>query len=277
MCSYPQDAAYNGRETVVMLPLYPQCSCGGRRSHFFLLKTSQLARGDAARFPGWEDKMMYKVIRAALVAALVCLPALTASADELMASRLGALLGQERQALSVVPDSRLNLLTSLPAAEERGIVTRNGVIYDRAFLASKPVASGDEQWECLTEALYFEARGESVRGMFAVGEVILNRVDSSAYPDTLCSVINQGTGRKFACQFTYTCDGLAETVSEPRAWEQVGKVARLLIDGAPRELTSGATHYHTKAVNPSWASRFPRTASIDSHYFYRQPVRTASN
>ncbi len=193
-----------------------------------------------------------------------------------MASRLGAILGQEREALSVVPDTRLSLLTSLPPAEERGVDTQTGEIYSREFLAKRPAASGGEQWECLAEALYFEARGESVEGMFAVGEVILNRVDSGSYPNTLCAVINQGTGRRFACQFTYTCDGRAEVIAEPRAWARVGKVARILIDGAPRVLTGGATHYHTKAVNPSWAQRFPRTASIGSHYFYRQPVRTAS-
>lgn len=219
---------------------------------------------------------VFKAFCAAIAAACISVSASAVAADELLASRLGALLGQERQALSVVPDRRLALLTSLPPADERGVRTHSGVIYDRAYLASQPVAEGDAQWACLTEALYFEARGESVRGMFAVGEVILNRVDSSAYPNTLCEVINQGTGRRFACQFTYTCDGRAEIISEPRAYERVGKVARLLIDGTPRALTGGATHYHTKAVNPSWAQRFPRTASIDSHYFYRQPLRTAS-
>ncbi|MFQ1699820.1 cell wall hydrolase [Loktanella agnita] len=217
-----------------------------------------------------------KAICAAISAASILLSGTTVSADELLASRLGALLGQERQALSVVPDSRMSLLTSLPPADERGVATQSGVIYDRAYLASQPAATGSEEWECLAEALYFEARGESVRGMFAVGEVILNRVDNRSYPDTLCAVINQGTGRKFACQFTYTCDGLAEVIAEERAWERVGKVARLLMDGTPRALTGGATHYHTRAVNPSWAQLFPRTAAIGSHYFYRQPIRTAS-
>ncbi|WP_394177447.1 cell wall hydrolase [Yoonia maritima] len=218
----------------------------------------------------------FRSVVAAVTAASVSFGASTAVADELMASRLGAILGQEREALSVVPDTRLSLLTSLPPAEERGVDTQTGEIYSREFLAKRPAASGGEQWECLAEALYFEARGESVEGMFAVGEVILNRVDSGSYPNTLCAVINQGTGRRFACQFTYTCDGRAEVIAEPRAWARVGKVARILIDGAPRVLTGGATHYHTKAVNPSWAQRFPRTASIGSHYFYRQPVRTAS-
>jgi len=218
-----------------------------------------------------------KAIRATMTVAFVSCFASASAADEVLESRLGALLGQERQSLAVVPDSRLTALTSVPPATERGVSTRSGVRYDRAFLAAQPAANGGAQWQCLAEALYFEARGESVQGMFAVGEVILNRVDSGSYPDTLCSVINQGTGRKYACQFTYTCDGLAETIGEPRAWERVGKVARLLMEGTPRDLTGGATHYHTKAVNPSWARVYPRTASIGSHYFYRQPTRTASN
>jgi spore germination cell wall hydrolase CwlJ-like protein len=218
-----------------------------------------------------------KAILAAVSAATISFAALPAAADEVLASRLSAILGQEREALSVVPDNRLSLLTSLPSADERGVATQSAVIYSRDFLAEQPAADGGTQWECLAEALYFEARGETVRGMFAVGEVILNRVDSNNYPDTLCNVINQGTGRKYGCQFTYTCDGIAEVIAEPRSWERVGKVARILVDGVPRALTGGATHYHTKAVNPSWAQRYPRTATIGSHHFYRQPVRTASN
>ena len=221
---------------------------------------------------------LVRLTRAAGLAALVSLSGAIAQADGLLESRLGALLGQEREAVRIVPSARMNALTSLPLATGRDIQTGlASVAYDRAFLADQPSASGGAEWECLSEALYFEARGESVRGIFAVAEVILNRVDSRAYPNSICGVVNQGTGRRYACQFSYTCDGNAETIHEPAAWTSVGKVARLLIDGAPRELTAGATHYHTKAVSPSWARRFPRTASIGSHYFYRQPTRTASN
>lgn len=99
----------------------------------------------------------------------------------------------------------------------------------------------------------------------------MNRVASSRYPNSVCGVINQGTGRKFACQFTYTCDGKAEVISEPKAYEQLGKIAKIMVSGAKRPLTKGATHYHTKAVRPSWARKFPKTASIGFHHFYRQP------
>jgi spore germination cell wall hydrolase CwlJ-like protein len=228
-------------------------------------------------FLGGKSMSIFKAILAAISAASISFAAMPAVADEALASRLSAILDQEREALSVVPDDRLSLLTSSPPAQERDVVVQTGVIYNPDFLAEQPAAQGGAQWECLAEALYFEARGETVRGMFAVGEVILNRVDNNSYPNTLCNVINQGTGRKYGCQFTYTCDGKAEVVAEPGSWERVGKVARILLDGVPRQLTGGATHYHTKAVNPSWAQRFPRTATIGSHHFYRQPVRTASN
>lgn len=139
-----------------------------------------------------------------------------------------------------------------------------------AYLATLPKAEGDAQWRCLAQALYFEARGESVEGIFAVAEVILNRVDSGRFPDTVCKVVNQGTGKRYQCQFSYTCDGYAETIREPRAWRKVGKIARLMLDGAPRELTDGATYYHTRAVKPRWASKFAHTADIGAHRFYRQ-------
>lgn len=217
-------------------------------------------------------QLVLRMRATALVAAgLLVVAVLPVQADEVLAARLSALLGQERAAIQQVPNARLAALTSVPPAAVRSIATAPDVLtYDRAFLASLPTATGGEQWRCLAEALYFEARGENVRGMFAVGEVIMNRVDSSRFPSTLCGVINQGTGRQYACQFTYTCDGNAEVIHEPAAWARVGKVARLLVDGAPRTLTDGATHYHTRAVNPRWASVFPRTATIGAHHFYRQ-------
>lgn len=139
-----------------------------------------------------------------------------------------------------------------------------------------PAAKGGKQWSCLTEALYFEARGESLAGQVAVAEVILNRVDSNRYPDSVCGVINQGTGNgRYACQFSYNCDGKAEVFNETRALEQVGKIAKLMLDGAERKLTGGATHYHTKSVAPNWSRVFDRTATIGYHHFYRETLRVS--
>lgn len=151
------------------------------------------------------------------------------------------------------------------------------VSFSRKWVDAQPEASGDEQWRCLSEALYFEARGETVKGQFAVAEVIMNRVKSSRFPGSLCGVIKQGTGRKFQCQFTYKCDGYKDIVAEHQAYARVAKVARAVIDGVDGTggLTDGATHYHTSAVRPAWARTYKQTARIGVHLFYRHNYRTA--
>lgn len=151
------------------------------------------------------------------------------------------------------------------------------VEYSRKFLSKLPRPQLSEQAACLAEALYFEARGESVKGQFAVAEVIMNRVDSPIFPNSICGVIHQGTGRKYACQFTYTCDGHPEVIREKDAYARVAKVANIMARGGDRPLTNGATYYHTHAVSPRWSRKFARTASIGVHYFYSRHTRVSSN
>lgn len=177
----------------------------------------------------------------------------------------------EQTGLKATGKSRLNRLLVKPTA------AKGDVKFSRRWIDSQPKASGSTQWRCLAEALYFEARGETVKGQFAVAEVIMNRVKSARFPGSLCGVINQGTGKKYQCQFTYTCDGHAEVIREPRAFARVGKIARYMMDGKVPALTEGATHYHTTAVNPRWARVYTRTAKIGVHLFYRHTWRTASN
>jgi spore germination cell wall hydrolase CwlJ-like protein len=149
--------------------------------------------------------------------------------------------------------------------------------FDVAELDQMPRASGGAAWTCLTEALYFEARGETLKGQLAVAEVILNRVDDRRYPDTVCGVVNQGSHRRHACQFSFKCDGRKEVFTEMRSYDRVGKIARIMLDGRERALTKGATHYHTTQVSPGWARRLTRTARIGSHLFYRYPDTLARN
>ncbi len=139
---------------------------------------------------------------------------------------------------------------------------------DPEWIALLPAQRGNRDWQCLAEALYFEARGEPLKGQVAVAEVILNRVDDPRYPRSICAVVHQG-GRG-GCQFSFTCDGRSDAIREKAAFRQAGKVARLMLDGAPRILTNGATHFHTRAVRPGWARRLPQTAAIGRHLFYRE-------
>lgn len=132
----------------------------------------------------------------------------------------------------------------------------------------RPSDYGDVQ--CLAEAIYFEARGESRQGWQAVGEVILNRVESRNYPDTICAVLSQGAHRKNQCQFSYNCDGLRETIAEREIFGEIREMARRLLRGDVKPIVGGATHFHSRNVNPRWSERFELTSVIGRHLFYRQ-------
>ncbi len=77
--------------------------------------------------------------------------------------------------------------------------------------------------KCLAEAVYFEARGEAVRGQIAVAQVVLNRAFSGFYPTTVCGVVYQNKHRHYACQFTFACDDIADVVREPDMWDRARK------------------------------------------------------
>lgn len=192
-----------------------------------------------------------------------------------LSSGLTRLLSHERHALSRLSAERMRMISSAPTVSLRPSARGKNhasipvIRYTRKWVANQPAATGGADWRCLSEALYFEARGESVKGQFAVAEVILNRVKSRKFPGSVCAVVNQGTGKRNRCQFSYTCDGNPENIHEPAAYRNVGKIARALLDGAPRNLTVGATYYHNHTVRPRWSRTFTRTASIDGHYFYR--------
>lgn len=173
-------------------------------------------------------------------------------------------------------EHRAAALTFAAQRVQAGFDTSQPREFDANDLDLLPTASGDAEWACLTEALYFEARGEALRGQMAVAEVILNRVESPRYPNSICGVVNQGSHRKTGCQFSFKCDGAPERFSERKAYDRVGKIARMMIDGRERVLTDGATHYHTNYVRPSWSRRLTQTARIGIHIFYRRPTRSAS-
>ncbi|MDA9566563.1 cell wall hydrolase [Planktomarina temperata] len=182
---------------------------------------------------------------------------------------LEAALRHENAMVSAMPLSRVAVLTS-PRPEQRPKGSQ--VRYSGRWLRSLAKPTGGKQWACLSEAIYFEARGEPVEGQFAVAEVILNRVDSPKFPNSICKVVRQGTGRKHACQFSYNCDGKLEYIANGSAYDQAKRVARVSMDRKTRPLTKGATFYHATFVSPSWARSFQHVATIGVHKFYK-PVR----
>lgn len=186
----------------------------------------------------------------------------------LLENQFAALLATEHDAMNALGQSDLSALAIGPAAPQPGANAPKVIDYSDTWLATQPAATGDQQWDCLRKALYFEARGESLKGEFAVAEVVLNRVDDPGFPKSVCGVV-QASGQG-ACAFSFYCDGVRDVMSEPAAIDRAGRIARVMLDGAPRSLTLGATYFHTRYVRPDWGN-VVQTASIGGHLFYRNP------
>lgn len=122
--------------------------------------------------------------------------------------------------------------------------------------------------ECLADAVYYEARGETPSGQAAVAQVVMNRVKHPAFPKSVCAVVFQGAGRK-GCQFSFACDGSMRKRREVLAWNRARDVATRAMAGAARVEVGAATHFHTTAVSPIWAPHMLRVASVGAHVFYK--------
>ncbi|MBX3576063.1 MAG: cell wall hydrolase [Rhizobiaceae bacterium] len=148
-----------------------------------------------------------------------------------------------------------------------------------------PMAQGDHDWmqnplpatvftkpeqTCLATAIYFEARGEEVKGQAAVAQVILNRVRNPSYPDTICGVVYQNDSWKNRCQFSFACDGKKDRITSPRHYQLAEQIAMEVTAGRIFLPEIGSsTHYYAEYVSPKWAQRMNRMKQIGLHIFYR--------
>jgi spore germination cell wall hydrolase CwlJ-like protein len=129
---------------------------------------------------------------------------------------------------------------------------------------------------CLAKAIYYEARGEPLAGRLAVGRVILNRVKSRFYPNSVCDVVYQNAHLRNRCQFSFACDGKPDMPRHMRAWADAVKLSEELLcrNGQTCKPTyvggqiNISTHYHATYVKPRWSKAMPRTGRIGQHIFY---------
>jgi len=131
--------------------------------------------------------------------------------------------------------------------------------------------------ECLTQAAYYEARGEGADGMRAVAQVVLNRARHPAFPNSVCGVVFQGAGRRVGCQFSFTCDGSMRGPVNRAAWNRARTVASAALSGSVYAGVGNATHFHTTGVSPSWRNSLLRVSQVGSHVFYRFGGRAGSS
>jgi len=130
---------------------------------------------------------------------------------------------------------------------------------------------------CLALNIYHEAKNQSLVGQMAVAQVVMNRVQDSRFPHTVCEVVKQGPTYswkkdfpvKNKCQFSWYCDGKSDKVRNKDAWQTATLIAKGVLNGNLDDFVEGSTHYHATYVNPSWASSKTYITRIDDHKFYR--------
>jgi spore germination cell wall hydrolase CwlJ-like protein len=128
---------------------------------------------------------------------------------------------------------------------------------------------------CLSEVLYYEARGEGQSGQQAIAEVVFHRMNTGNYGHSICAVVYEGAGHS-GCQFSFTCDGELAHAKEAEAWKESERLAAQILTGEVRlrDTTGGAINFHAVSVSPEWADTMDRTTQIGNHIFYRGAVRT---
>ena len=127
---------------------------------------------------------------------------------------------------------------------------------------------------CLSQALYYEARGEGRAGEKAVAEVVFHRMNTGNFGHSICTVVYEGSGHP-GCQFSFTCNGDLDRPREESAWKKSEQLAAQILTGEVllHDATGGATHYHATWVNPFWSPTLKMTARIGNHVFYRASSR----
>ena len=131
--------------------------------------------------------------------------------------------------------------------------------------------------ECLTQAVYYEARGEGRAGMQAVAQVVLNRARHGAFPNSVCGVVYQGANRATGCQFSFTCNGAMRRGVNQAAWRRAHDVASSALSGQVYSAVGNATHFHTTSVSPRWRHSLVPVGQVGTHLFYRFGGRNGSS
>jgi spore germination cell wall hydrolase CwlJ-like protein len=135
------------------------------------------------------------------------------------------------------------------------------------------------QLDCLAKGIYYEARGETVKGQVAVARVIMNRVRHHSFGNTPCKVLNQANMVKVVneegeqqtvkvCQFSYMCEERNPVNKNSGVYQTALKIAHdvLLHDAHADMLPKNTLFFHNVNVNPNWG--YKRVAVIGNHVFY---------
>ena len=126
----------------------------------------------------------------------------------------------------------------------------------------------EKEVKCLTDNIYFEARGEKDIGKKAIAFVTLNRLNDEDYPKTICKIVYQKI--KYKCQFTWACKRKTK-IYDALAYSKCNKIANHVMMNYTimPDITKGSTNFHRRDIQPTWANQHKKTIAIGKHVFYK--------
>ncbi len=186
---------------------------------------------------------------------------------------------------SLVKQSQNSVLSYAPEPKVQHSPFSAVLVEEKPVQIVPKLAKGDHRWAlnplpknsfskrqqtCLARGIYFEARGEPVKGQAAVAQVILNRVRNPHYPNSICGVVYQNQHWYNRCQFSFACDRIKDRIKNRKLYKLAQHIATETTAGRiwfPQ--VGSSTHYHATYVAPRWRKKMKRVGKIGLHIFYR--------
>jgi len=193
------------------------------------------------------------------------------AADSVIASK------SAMDSASVAPRTSLPVSTTItapaatPASVQAPVAATPAVATAPSTATDVAMAQLLAEHRCLSEVLYYEARGEGTEGQMAVAEVIFHRLRRGHYGHSICAVVYDGAGTH-SCQFSFACHGELTRQKSPAAWRRAETLAARILTGETQlgDTTGDAVSFHAASVSPDWADSMVRTVQIGNHVFYKR-------
>ena len=120
------------------------------------------------------------------------------------------------------------------------------------------IAATTDERECMVRAMYFESQRSSHEGLMAVGTVVMNRVESQRFPNTICGVVGQH--RQFA-------PGVLTRRVDPRQSRWALYAADKVLKGERYKPVGKALHFHAASYKNPYPAKYVTVAGGNAFYY----------
>ena len=125
---------------------------------------------------------------------------------------------------------------------------------------------------CLVQIVHSEASGEPYRGKVAVANVVMNRVQSERFPDTVCQVGRQES------QFSFWTGDYGKPIQiknsiDEKAFRATIRASIGVLEGKYQDNTFGAKHYvnfDKLEYQPKWLQKMDVVVKVGRHSFLEE-------